>query len=30
MNERIESNPTICHGQPCIKGEVVKFLVEIG
>ncbi|MBE7445595.1 MAG: DUF433 domain-containing protein [Planctomycetia bacterium] len=31
MNNRIEVNPDICHGQPCIKGTriMVYIIIEL-
>ena len=31
MNNRIEVNPNICHGQPCIKGTriMVYLIIEL-
>lgn len=31
MDHRIESNPNICHGQPCIKGTriMVYIILEL-
>lgn len=31
MNNRIESDPNICHGQPCIKGTriMVYIILEL-
>jgi len=30
MNNRIEVNPNICHGQPCIKGTRIMVYTIIG
>ena len=28
MNDRIETDPNICHGQPCIKGtRIMSYLI---
>lgn len=31
MNDRIETDPNICHGQPCIKGTriMIYLIIEL-